>query len=285
NIVIQFEHFAEPKKRFSPLKYLGLHFWVVRKKGELLQKYVYPKSMKIRDFVPSLAPDGSLHCAGLYEDDTNRDAGIIKLRFNPEDPTNIKEHKLSILKNDLAEKWKPTEDIYNLKIYSIATDRIILRPDGGCLVVNTFRGVDNSYPAQPDYQYGDVIVTSLDVEGQLEWCERIEIYDAIFSKEVEEANYALCLQSDQLWFLFNEPKYGITKYHDGEKIPKEIREREISVKIVGLSPSGKRTDALLIPGGEVSNTIDVYNQYLMYQDRIILMGVKDLQMHLTEISF
>ncbi|MEM6346598.1 MAG: hypothetical protein AAF927_22105 [Bacteroidota bacterium] len=280
DVILQFHKFStSPEQTPQKERKLSIHLWVLTDQGQRIQQYSFSRRNRyIPWFATSLAPNGELHCAGLYGGKDNSLEGIVKLVFSPEASKEPQSKYIDFKENELEPKWAVIKDLTKKEIKSIATKRIILRPDGGWILINNFQDLYSSY-----YRYGDVIVTSLNEEGEVEWCERIEIPDFAVFQPAVEANYAFFLQEDRLWFVYNEPNYVLRLLPERKRAA--TGERELDVKIVGLSPSGKRTEASLIPADQEGYTVDVFNKWLIDKNRLVLMGVKERKLYLTKINF
>lgn len=253
------------------------HLWTFRHQGETQAQYrIEPEKYRLKPFVYQLKSNGELIGVGLYEDEEENFEGIIRFTFIPEasEPEII---ETDIIRSKNKADWASRTQSNGIQLTSLSCDRIILRSDGGLILLSYFGGHSNMVGS---YAYaGDFIVCSMDPEGNIEWNQRIE------TKATRIANlwhkpYQISVQSDRIWIFFNNAKEDANdKYYYLHR----FKESQVEAASISLNGEVSRTTLSTYP--KKSTYIDAYTLPRIEKDRILLVGGTDSSMEIWEIKF
>jgi len=220
------------RRRGNPnYKYVILAY---NKSGEELTKYKIDLNEKfITDLTFRVADNGELICSGFYsEKGTYSVKGTYFFRVDPKEKRifnkNAKEFNFDFRTEYVSEKkkgkLKNRERKGDVKkaaeLYSYSLDHLILRNDGGALLIAeqyfVEEQVDNYYGygystfnnnnVRYDYyyNYNDIIVVNIDPNGEVEWTARIPKRQETRNDGGYFSSYAMSIVRDKIYFIYND---------------------------------------------------------------------------------
>ncbi len=187
----------------------------------------------ITDLTFRVGDDGDLICSGFYSDKgTYSIKGTYFFRLNPNTKEiynrNLKEFEFEFLtefmSNRKKSKAKKAERNGNTKrqaeLYSYSLDDLVLRSDGGALLIAEQYFVerrDNRYNSYGNlgytnavndvdyyYNYNDIIVVNIQPDGEIEWTARIPKRQETINDGGYYSSYAMSIVRDKIYFVFND---------------------------------------------------------------------------------
>jgi hypothetical protein len=193
----------------------------------------------ITDLTFRVADDGDLICSGFYSDKgTYSVKGTYFFRVNPETQEmyndNFKEFEFDFVTDLMSDRKKEkamkAERTGNTKkqaeLYSYSLDKLILRSDGGALLIaeQYFVERDEDYYSRYGYgyygwgnpwnrgfndvdyyyNYNDIIVVNIRPDGEIEWTARIPKRQETANDGGYFSSYAMSIVRDKIYFIFND---------------------------------------------------------------------------------
>lgn len=180
----------------------------------------------ITDLTFRVADDGNLVCSGFYSDKgTYSIKGTYFFRLNAKTKEvynkNLKSFDFDFLTEHLSDrkkaKLKKAESSGNTRkqaeLFSYDLDRLVLRNDGGALLIAEQYFVQEDYrydyylrTYQTDYyyNYNDIIIVNIRPDGEIEWTARIPKNQETRNDGGYFSSYAMSIVSDRLYFVYND---------------------------------------------------------------------------------
>ncbi|MEM9917035.1 MAG: hypothetical protein AAF990_03000 [Bacteroidota bacterium] len=180
----------------------------------------------ITDLTFRVADDGNLICSGFYSDIGNYSIkGTYFFRLNAETKEvfnkNLKQFDFDFLTVNLSdrkrERLKNAEDAGKAKrqteLYQYSLDHLILRSDGGALLIaeqyfveeQTFRDYFyGNFTVNYYYNYNDIIVVNIRPNGEIEWATHIPKRQVTTNDGGYFSSYAMSIVRDKIYFIFND---------------------------------------------------------------------------------
>lgn len=98
------------------------------------------------------------------------------------------------------------------ELYRFSLDELILRSDGGAVLVaeqyfvfeRVYRFWDGSLRYDYFYNYNDIIVVNIRPDGSIEWATRIPKRQETYNDGGYYSSYAMSIVRDRLYFIFND---------------------------------------------------------------------------------
>jgi hypothetical protein len=212
-----------------------------RRRGNLSYKYVLlsyransdkPEEYRldlgdkfITDLTFRVADDGELICTGFYSDRSSygikgtyyfRIDPVLRRLYNqnihPFDINFLTEH-LSERKRDQAVEAEERGDTRRqIELYDYKLDELVLRSDGGALLVaeqyyiyeQYYRTFDGILHTVTYYNYNDVIVVNIRPSGEIEWVSRVPKRQTTTDDGGFFSSYAMAIVRDRLYFVYND---------------------------------------------------------------------------------
>jgi len=238
---VLYEDEAKLRRRGTPTyKYVILAY---SQNGEMAEEYRIDLPDKfITDLTFRVAGDGMLTCSGFYsEKGTYSIKGTYFFRLDPVTKEfhnrNFKAFDFDFLTEFMSEKNKAKAKAAEEKndrsrapeLYDYSLDELILRSDGGAVLVaeqfyveqetyrdypysyypyygyyNPFYYSRNNYQTDYYYNYNDIIVVNIRPTGEIEWTARIPKQQQTRNDGGYYLSYAMAIVRDKLFFLFND---------------------------------------------------------------------------------
>lgn len=199
-----------------------------RDQGQKLTEYpVEIAGMFLNDMQIAISPDQDIICAGFYSEEgkqsikgsyfvkvDGRNKGLKQKSFKEFGADFITQH----MSDRKARKAKKKIDKgKNVEMYSYALDELVIRDDGGVIMVGEqyFVNVVTSYTGGgPNgmrtmqtttyYNYNDIIVVNINPAGEIEWAQKIPKVQSTREDGGFFSSYALAVMADKMFFVFND---------------------------------------------------------------------------------
>ena len=281
--------------------------------GESVEEYKINLNNKfITDLTFRVAKNGDLIFSGFYsEKGTYSVKGTYFFRLNPSTKEiynkNLKAFDFKFLTEFMSEnefnKAKKNADKKGIpELYRYALDDLILRSDGGAVLVaeqyyvqrrnnndyygyypygvgfrnrfnSPFYDPYNRFNDEYEYHYNDIIVVNIQPNGEIEWTARIPKQQITRNDGGYHSSYAMSIVKDKFYFVFNdnfknyEPKKKADKWYSYTGRNSVITLAEVSKDgEVALNPLFSETDASITTRPKVCKQIG-RDEMLIYGER------------------
>lgn len=179
----------------------------------------------LTDLTFRIADDGKLVFAGFYsEKGAYSIKGTCFFRIDPftkeVQDLNLKEFDFEFRTEFMtdgevrrAERAEQSGDTRRQpELYQFSLDELVLRSDGGALLVaeqffvfeRVFRNWDGTMRFDYFYNYNDIIVVNIRPDGSIEWATRIPKRQETYNDGGYYSSYAMAIVRDRLYFVFND---------------------------------------------------------------------------------
>lgn len=180
----------------------------------------------ITDLTFLVDDNGDLVCSGFYSEfDMNKVVGTYFFRLDTETKNvlskSLKEFETDFLTADLSEKRaEKAKKSGKAGLQSFSLDKLILRSDGGALLIAEQYFVEeyqqsnyapsyyynNSYNYTTEYYYhfNDIIIVNIQPEGEIEWVARIPKKQVSRNDGGYYSSYAVSIVRDKIFFIYND---------------------------------------------------------------------------------
>ncbi len=194
--------------------------------GEVNKYNVKLKDKFITDMTFRIADDGHLVCSGFYsEKGTYSIKGTYFFRVDPFTKEiyneNLKELDFEFRaeyvsdrkKERMAKAEKRGDHRKSAELYQFALDDLVLRNDGGALLVaeqfyiEEWQDYDyfyNSTRITYIYHYNDIIIVNINPDGEIEWASRIPKWQETRNDGGWYSSYAMSIVRDKIYFVYND---------------------------------------------------------------------------------
>lgn len=197
----------------------------------------------ITDLTFRVARDGDLVCSGFYSDrGTYSIKGTYFFRLDIESKDiynqNLREFDFEFLTLDYREGQRERaqraeqrgDELRGPELYRFALDDLILRSDGGAILVaeqffvqeytapqtwNPAFGVgvgrwnNNNFQRDFIYHYNDIIVVNIRPDGSIQWSQRIPKQQRTTNDGGYFSSYAMSIVRDKLYFVYNDNRRNL----------------------------------------------------------------------------
>jgi hypothetical protein len=210
-------------------------------------------------------------CAGFYSDNYTvsiRGTFFISIDANTKEikTKNFKEFDIGFITQNMtenqAEKAKRKEEKgKDVELYSYDLDKLIVRSDGGALLVgeqffvktvtSTYRmGTQTTTSTVTYYYYNDVIVVNIGPQGNIDWAVKVPKRQTSTNDGGFYSSYAMAINKDKLYFVFNDDPDNLDYKGVGRMSQTNIRRQVVTA--VTVNAKGEMKKQILGAGvGEV----------------------------------
>jgi hypothetical protein len=197
-----------------------------RNNGEDFQEYrVGLKEKFVTDLTFRIDRKGDLVCTGFYsERGTTSVKGTYYFKLNAETSEVVTQGLMAFdfefLTEDLSDRSKRRaaeaeregDKERSPELYRFSLDELILRSDGGALLVaeqfyryeRMFRYWDGTFRTDYFYHYNDIIVVNIKPNGEIEWATRIPKRQETINDGGYYSSYAMSIVRDKIYLIFND---------------------------------------------------------------------------------
>ena len=192
-------------------------------KGESKKEYpVVLEGKFLTDMKIAINQEGDIICGGFYSDNgTMSINGSYFLKIDESTKSivskSFKEFGIDFITQNMTDKNKKKtkkreEKGKDVELYQYDLDDIVLKDDGGAVLVGeqyyvrvvTTTDTQGNIRTTYHYYYNDIIVISIDPDGQIEWTEKIAKRQHTINDGGFFSSYALAIFEDKMNFIFND---------------------------------------------------------------------------------
>lgn len=275
--------------------------------GNDFQEYALDLGDKfITDVRIGTFPNGDLACAGFYSDKgVYSIKGSFYLRIEGNSgkalQTTTNQFGIDFITQNLTEKQekkakKKEEKGKSLELYEYDLDNLIMRSDGGVVLVGeqyyvrvvttttTTANGGTTTRTTYHYYYNDIIVVNISPEGQIEWAKKVAKRQHTVNDNGYFSSYATMVHGDKLYFVFNDHSMNLN-YDGTGKIYWMNLGKKSMVTLVEVNAAGDITREALfsMQDAGVRTRPKVCEQ--ISADKMILFGEKGKLHRFTELTF
>lgn len=242
---------GKPNYQYIILAYTSSGDGVQEYRLEIEDKFITDLNFRIAD-------NAHLVCAGFYSD-----KGTLSVKgtcFFKIDPANKEVYDLSLQEFDFefrssfgtnAQQRKAAKNEASgdpdrqPELYRFSLDKIVLRSDGGALLVaeqfyvfeRTYRYWDGTTRVDYFYHYNDIIVVNLNPTGEIEWASRIPKRQETMNDGGYFSSYAMAIVKDRIFFIFNDNSRNFE--NDNSRFIHNFNGRNSVISLAELTKDGE----------------------------------------------
>ncbi|MFN3342755.1 MAG: hypothetical protein ACK40M_08670 [Flavobacteriales bacterium] len=249
-----------------------------------------------------MAPDGQLVLAGFYSNAANYSiSGTFYLRIDPETRSVVQSNMKAFDKNFLLEFLPERKVKKGVELSDFYFDHLVVREDGSAMliaeqyymqVVYTYNdpymngmygwgypygGYSPYYRSNYNYQYhyNDIIVVSIDPEGNIEWTKKIPKRQMSSNDGGYYSSYTLASNERMVYVLFNDNPRNSVEFRKGTAEPYAMTKPSRSqAMMVTIDREGKFVYNTLFAQKESGLILRPKLCYQYSADRLILYSQK-----------
>jgi len=276
--------------------------------GEDLKEYpVIINGKCITDMQIAINDDQDIICGGFYSSKgTTSIDGSYFLKINGETKEimskEFQKFSLDFITQNMSDKQKRktkkrARKGKDVELYEYDLDRIILRADGGALLIgeqfyirtisttstNSNGGITTSTTYH--YYFNDIIVINMAPSGKIEWTEKIAKRQVTSNDRGFYSSYALAVVKDKLYFVFNDHIKNLGYKGTGGLYNFTKSKRKSIVVLVSLDLEGYQTREALfsVKANKILTRPKVCQQ--ISQNEMVIFGQRKKKNRFSKITF
>ena len=247
-------------------------------------------------------------CAGFYGNKGSwsvRGAVVMKLDRTTKavKHQNFKEFDREFITSYMTEKEerkatkKADKKGEDLELYEYDLDEIILRDDGGAVLVGeqyySYVQTITSTDAQGrmisrtvyHYVYNDIIVVSIDRKGDIEWAVKVPKRQHTTNDGGYYSSYGLTVKGDRMYFVFNDNGKNLF-LSQGSKVEQfDLKGKEALITLVTVDATGRVTREALLAPDKRDAILRPKECFQLEDDRMFIYAERKKEYRFGTISF
>jgi len=213
----------------------------------------------LTDMTFRVADNGHLVCSGFYSNKgTYSIKGACFFRIDPLEQKineqNFKPFDFDFLTEHLSEGAKErarrASESGNTRrdpeLYQVKLDELILRSDGGAVLVAeqfyvqeySYRFWDGTLRYEYYYNYYDIIVVNIRPNGEIEWATRIPKRQETLNDDGYFSSYAMTVVRDRFYFIYNDNARNLAPPEDRPRTVQPFNGRQSVIALAEISKDG-----------------------------------------------
>ena len=223
---------GNPNYQYVILAYTG--------NGEKVDEYkIALRDKFITDLTFRISREGDLVCSGFYSDKgTYSIKGTYFLRIDAHSKEILVKNLMAFdfeflteyLPDGQKRRAERAEEAGNARkspeLYRFSLDKLILRSDGGALLIaeqyyvyeRYYRFWDGTLRYDYYYNYNDIIVVNIRPNGEIEWSTRIPKQQATVNDGGYFSSYAMSIVKDRIYLIFNDNSRNFDPRNAGRRL-------------------------------------------------------------------
>ncbi len=286
---------GEPNYKYQILSYSN--------NGQNLTEYpVEIEGNFLNDMQISVSEDQNLICSGFYsEAGTSSIIGSYFLKIDSKTKAIIqksfKEFGIDFITQNYTAKQerkanKRAEKGKNVELYDYNLDDLILRDDGGAVLIGeqfyvdvfTSTSTNGSRITNYTYHYNDIIVVNISPQGEIEWSKKISKRQITRNDGGFFSSYVLSVVKDKLFFVFNDNPRNVALTDKSSRFVYSGG-RESIVILVEVDGNGEISKEPLFSAREAEVIIRPKVCEQLKNDELILFGQRRRKQRFIKANF
>lgn len=290
---------GKPNYRYENLSYYN--------NGTELKKYPIEIEGKfITDMEIAINDDQDIICAGFYSDEgafSIKGSYFLKISKDTKEiiSESYKEFGIDFITQNLTKRKEKKAKRKNAKgknveLYKYALDDIIIKEDGGAVLIgeqyfvvvttttmtNANGGITTT--TTYTYHYNDIIVINISPEGEIEWTEKVAKKQRTSNDRGFYSSYITTVVKDKLYFIFNDNVNNL-EYKGEGKIETFKKEKNAIITIVEVNAQGKQTKQSLFTKKEAEILARPKVSQQISDNEVILIGEGKKTHRFAKVTF
>lgn len=247
----------------------------------------------LRDMKVEFTPEGDIVSAGFYSNLNSSDAGgAFYMRLDGKTKevvsSSFKEFELDFVLQNLTERKakrveKRIKQGRNKELPYYHIDELVPMPDGSVRMIGEQRliyTVTTGYGAtmitSTHYLYNDMVIVSINKDGEVEWAERIAKRQHTVDDRAAYSSYALMKRDNELAFMFNDNAQNLD-YNGVGRVAPMAKNSSTVVMAARVGQFGDVRRAGLFRRGEAEIKIRPIFAHQLDEDELLLFGHRQLR--------
>ncbi|HTL83413.1 MAG TPA: hypothetical protein VL651_16975 [Bacteroidia bacterium] len=180
---------------------------LVEYKVDLDPKFISDVKMTVND-------SGDIICAGFYSNKSSNDViGSFFMKIDKKTKEVVKQGTMDFSQDFLAEFMSPRKVKSGKELANYDLKYLVLRDDGGAvlvaeqyyeILVQNYDPASKMYTYTYYYYYNEIIVVSINADGQIAWEKKIPKYQVSRNDLGYYSSFSFAVSGDKMYFMFND---------------------------------------------------------------------------------
>lgn len=286
-------NFESRRDRVDGLVNYDYMLFNLKREGGIDSLKIETEGKFLRDMKVEFTQEGDIVSAGFYSNLNASDAGgAFYMRLDGETKevvsSSFKEFELDFVLQNLTERKakrveKRIKQGRNRELPYYHIDELVAMPDGSVrmigeqrLIYTTTVGYGATMVTQTHFLFNDMVIVSINKEGEVEWAERIAKRQHTVDDRAAYSSYALMKRDNELAFMFNDNAQNLDYSGVGRVAPMAKNSSTVVMAArVGQFGDVRRTG--LFRRGEAEIKIRPVFAHQLDEDELLLFGHRQLR--------
>ncbi|GAB5524147.1 MAG: hypothetical protein Roseis2KO_20190 [Roseivirga sp.] len=286
-------NFESMRDRVDGLVNYDYMLFNLKREGGIDSLKIETEGKFLRDMKVEFTPEGDIVSAGFYSNLNTRDAGgAFYMRLDGKTKevvsSSFKEFELDFVLQNLTERKakrveKRIEQGRSKELPHYHIDELVAMPDGSVRMIGEQRqiytttvGYGVSQIIQTHFLFNDMVIVSINKEGEVEWAERIAKRQHTVDDKAAFSSYALMVRDNELAFMFNDNAQNL--YYNGVgRVAPMAKNSATVVMAARVGQFGDVRRAGLFRRGDAQIRIRPVFAHQLDEDELLLFGHRQLR--------
>ena len=204
---------------------------------------------------------------------------------------------LNMQEKDIKKTQRKIEKGKNIELYDYYLDDIIMRSDGGALLIAEQYRVDvfrtpitdaqgyTTYTNTYIYNYNDILVVNISPNGEIDWVHKIAKRQRTSNDNGFFSSYAKIIKDDKICFIFNDNIANIGNSNNKSIYSFNKSKKRSAACVVELKSDGSQTRTALFNQKEAQVMIRPLISGIINDNEMILFGFWGNKQQIAKLTF
>lgn len=264
---------------------------------ENLREYKIDISPKfISDVKFTVNAKGDIICCGFYSNKaSNAVIGSFYLKIDKETQSITSQGSKDFPRDFLTQFMSEKKASKGKELYDYDLKHLVLRDDGGAVLVaeqfyevlvQSYDPTTKTYTYTYYYYYNDIIVVSINPDGNIAWAKKIPKYQVSRNDGGYYSSFAFAVSGDKMYFMFNDnPKnLKLTGENSGENFRYMNNPKKSVAVLVTMDSNGNQDRQAMFSNKDLKIILRPKLFMQMNEHRMILYGEKGSIFKLADVK-
>jgi hypothetical protein len=247
----------------------------------------------ISDVKMAIGPNGDIICSGFYSNkNSNTIIGTFYMRIDRSTKAVTAEGSMDFDHDFVTQFMSERKAQKGRELYDYDLKHLALRDDGGAVLVaeQFYVVLIQTYDPQTKmnsytyyYYYNDIIVVSINPEGQISWAKKIPKYQVSRNDGGYYSSFAFSVSGNKMYFMFNDNPRNL-KYADSKQFKYMNNPKKSVAVLVTMDSKGNQERQAMFNNKDLRIILRPKLFLQMNEHRLVLYGEKGSIYKLADVQ-
>jgi hypothetical protein len=263
--------------------------------SDLLKEYPVKLDPKfISDVKMTIDTTGNIICAGFYSNkSSNAIIGSFYLKIDKQTKEITSQGTMDFAKDFVSQFMSTRKAARGNELYNYILKHLVLRDDGGAvlvaeqyyeIMVQNYDQTSHMYTYTYYYYYNDIIVVSINPNGNIAWAQKIPKYQMSRNDGGYYSSFSFAVSGDKMYFMFNDNPRNLKNPESNNYHYMQNPKKSVAI-LVTMDSNGNQDRQAMFSNQDLKIILRPKLFMQMNEHRMILYGEKGSTFKLADVKF